>query len=125
MKSFYEEGSAAKKKAVDELLDELFEDYRANVKRVAEIDWPLRLKLATDIARGMAHLHSIRPPVVHRDLKTPNIFLTRPLREFDESDFRSPLAKVGDFGLSARMFGLSEMKVVKGEGSSLDHTSPL
>ena len=124
MKVFYETGTREAKLAADKAVDELFDEYQANLKQVARIDWPLRLKLATDIAQGMAHLHSIRPPVVHRDLKTPNIFLTRPLQEFS-GDFGSPLAKVGDFGLSARMFGLTTFVVVKGGGSNLDHINPL
>lgn len=43
------------------------------------LNWPLRLKIATDIAKGMLFLHSSTPPIVHRDLKTPNI-LVRILR---------------------------------------------
>ncbi|MDP2438257.1 MAG: protein kinase, partial [archaeon] len=72
---------------------------------VAPVDEALRLKLAIDIARGMVCLHELNPPIVHRDLKTPNVFLTRSLVDFpslesgDES-WGTPLAKVGDFGLS-------------------------
>ena len=32
-------------------------------------NWVVRLKVASDIASGMAHLHSLFPPVLHRDLK--------------------------------------------------------
>ncbi len=35
------------------------------------INWPLRMKIAMDIAKGMDFLHSSTPPVVHRDLKSP------------------------------------------------------
>ena len=51
--------------------------------------WPLVLRVARGAARGMAYLHSGRPPVVHRDLKSANLLL-------DES--YTP--KVCDFGLS-------------------------
>src|SRR3989338_1372882 len=49
---------------------------------VAPVDEALRLKLAIDIARGMVCLHEPTPPIVHRDLKTPNVFLTRSLVDF-------------------------------------------
>lgn len=42
-----------------------------------------------DIAKGMEYLHALRPPVLHRDLKTDNVFI-------DENYH----AKVADFGLS-------------------------
>ena len=35
----------------------------------------LQLKWAEDIASGMAYLHSLSPPVVHRDLRSPNVCL--------------------------------------------------
>lgn len=37
-----------------------------------ELDWPLRVRFALDIARGMRHLHSRTPPLLHRDLKSEN-----------------------------------------------------
>lgn len=35
------------------------------------MNWPLRIKIAMDIAKGMEFLHNSTPPVVHRDLKSP------------------------------------------------------
>lgn len=35
----------------------------------------LRLKLALDVAEGCEFLHSTTPPIIHRDLKSPNILL--------------------------------------------------
>ncbi|EFA77446.1 leucine-rich repeat-containing protein [Heterostelium album PN500] len=59
-----------------------------------EMSWILRLKIALDISSGMAFLHSSTPPIIHRDLKSPNILLA-------STDERSPvIAKVVDFGLS-------------------------
>jgi serine/threonine protein kinase len=45
--------------------------------------------IALDIARGLHFLHSKAPPVVHMDLKSPNIMLTR-----------HGVAKLGDVGLA-------------------------
>eukprot|EP01133_Synstelium_polycarpum_P001517 gene1517-1772_t len=58
------------------------------------LSWVLRLKIALDIASGMAFLHRSTPPIIHRDLKSPNIMLA----SIDES--APVIAKVVDFGLS-------------------------
>ncbi len=39
------------------------------------IDSTLRLKIATDIAQAMKYLHSLTPPRLHADLKSPNILV--------------------------------------------------
>eukprot|EP00887_Chlorella_sp_A99_P000196 scaffold13.g196.t1 len=48
-----------------------------------------RLQMALDIARGMNYLHTCRPPIIHRDLKSPNLLVDKDLT-----------VKVCDFGLS-------------------------
>lgn len=57
-------------------------------------DWSLRLKVAHDVARGLAALHAHSPPIIHRDLRSPNIFICS-LEAGDDV-----AAKIGDFGLS-------------------------
>lgn len=57
------------------------------------------LKLALDIANGMNFLHAATPPFIHRDLKTPNIMVTRTVND-PGTDIA---AKVADFGLTNRM----------------------
>jgi serine/threonine protein kinase len=49
----------------------------------------LCLSIGADGARGIQYLHGLSPPLIHRDLKSPNVLL-------DENY----VAKIGDFGLS-------------------------
>ena len=38
--------------------------------------WKIRTKMALDIARGMFFMHTNpKPPIIHRDLRSPNIFV--------------------------------------------------
>lgn len=54
-----------------------------------QLHWPRRLGLALDAAKGMLYLHSHKPPIIHRDLKSPNLLVDGYWR-----------AKVTDFNLS-------------------------
>ena len=59
-----------------------------------DFPWKLRLMIAYDIARGLQYLQKQTPPIAHRDLRSPNIFLAN-------FDVDSPVrAKVADFGLA-------------------------
>ncbi|KFM25179.1 putative serine/threonine-protein kinase drkA [Auxenochlorella protothecoides] len=53
------------------------------------LDWGKRLNMALDAAKGMLHLHSHRGPIIHRDLKSPNLLVDKHWR-----------VKVTDFNLS-------------------------
>ncbi|XP_057779364.1 serine/threonine-protein kinase CTR1 isoform X2 [Salvia miltiorrhiza] len=53
------------------------------------LDEKRRLSMAYDVAKGMNYLHKRNPPVVHRDLKSPNLLVDRKYT-----------VKVCDFGLS-------------------------
>jgi len=53
------------------------------------------LSIALDIAKGMEYLHSQVPPVIHMDLKSPNILLS--------PNNNGYTAKIADFGLSCRL----------------------
>ncbi|OII74257.1 uncharacterized protein cubi_01101 [Cryptosporidium ubiquitum] len=59
-----------------------------------------RIKILQDIARGIHFLHSANPPIIHRDIKSLNIFLLLPIK----SNLDVPIAKVGDFGLCKQLF---------------------
>eukprot|EP00250_Pteridium_aquilinum_P017600 c23699_g4_i1 orf=405-3302(+) len=47
------------------------------------------VRMALDVARGMNYLHRLSPPIVHRDLKSPNLLVDK-----------TWTVKVCDFGLS-------------------------
>lgn len=53
------------------------------------LDERRRLGMAFDVAKGMNYLHKHNPPIVHRDLKSPNLLVDRKYT-----------VKVCDFGLS-------------------------
>jgi len=65
-----------------------------------QLPWKLRLLIALDVARGMKSLHredatSHKVPIIHRDLRSPNIFIDS--LSLEPAVVR---AKVADFGLS-------------------------
>ena len=39
----------------------------------APLQWRHRLRIALDIARALAHLHSQEPPILHRDMKVKHL----------------------------------------------------
>ncbi|KAJ1266154.1 hypothetical protein BS78_08G129100 [Paspalum vaginatum] len=53
------------------------------------LPWRARLGVAAETAAAIAHLHAMRPPIFHRDVKSSNILLDGALRP-----------KLADFGLS-------------------------
>lgn len=49
-------------------------DFLHNVKN--QVLPSMVLKIARDVAAGMAYMHSHSPPIIHRDLKSPNILVS-------------------------------------------------
>jgi serine/threonine protein kinase len=64
---------------------------RASTGAPPIVDWTLRVQLMSDVAKGLAHIHSLGEDVMHRDLKTANALVF----EYDDG---SLVAKVTDFG---------------------------
>jgi serine/threonine protein kinase len=56
---------------------------------------PVKARMALEIASAMQFLHSRSPPIIHRDLKSPNVLIVS-LHVHDPI-----LAQVSDFGTSA------------------------
>jgi len=69
---------------------------------IEQFPFSVRLNIAIDVAKGMTYLHSLNPPIVHCDLRSPNIFLKR--RTSSSTKQLHLRAKVADFGLSRRIF---------------------
>lgn len=42
---------------------------------VQPISWSTRMKIATDVARGLSFLHGLDANVIYRDLKASNVLL--------------------------------------------------
>ena len=63
--------------------------YRLLHHTQVQLEFRRRLKMAIDISKGMAYLHSATPTIVHRDLKSPNLLV--------DENFT---VKICDFGLA-------------------------
>ena len=54
--------------------------YLRNETAASDLTLEARLNMAIDTASGMEYLHSLSPPVIHRDLKSPNLLLDSAMR---------------------------------------------
>lgn len=59
------------------------------VLRSKAMDEATRVRFILDTARGMSYLHNFHPPILHRDLKSPNLLV--------DSNYQ---IKISDFGLA-------------------------
>ena len=48
-------------------------------KKAAQIflNWKTKISLILQIAKGMKALHDMKPPIIHRDLKSLNVFISQ------------------------------------------------
>lgn len=58
--------------------------------------WWQRKKILADLALAVEHLHTLETPIMHRDLKSLNVFLVSPVT--DENT--RPTVKLADFGFA-------------------------
>lgn len=58
------------------------------------LTWNTRMKIITGVANGLAHMHNLEIPIIHRDIKASNILL--------DAEFGVHIA---DFGLARRIEG--------------------
>mmetsp|Transcript_60048 Transcript_60048/g.173093 ORF Transcript_60048/g.173093 Transcript_60048/m.173093 type:complete len:349 (-) Transcript_60048:217-1263(-) len=68
-----------------------------------DLSWAQQCRISVDVAKAMQYLHSHDPPIIHRDLTSPNVLLAAPVRSKDDT----PFVKVAGFGF-ARMVPVQE-----------------
>jgi serine/threonine protein kinase len=61
-------------------------------QKILQLTWPDRWSIALQITKGINHLHTHSKPIIHRDIKSLNVLMTRGSQDF--------LVKIGDFGLA-------------------------
>jgi hypothetical protein len=69
-------------------------DTRLTNKALPVLQWRDRAHILLHVARGLVYMHSLNPPVTHRDVKCANVLL----QYTDGAGSETLLAKVSDFG---------------------------
>lgn len=57
-------------------LYDILKKARSDLTVARRLTWDMRLRMVKNAANGMLHLHTRSPPIIHRDLKSPNLLLT-------------------------------------------------
>ncbi|VAH98448.1 unnamed protein product [Triticum turgidum subsp. durum] len=78
------------------------------------LNWPTRMSIAIDAARGLCYMHDgCSPPIAHRDVKSSNILL--------DPQFK---AKIADFGLARALLKAGEPELVSAVVGSFGYIAP-
>ncbi|XP_037461830.1 leucine-rich repeat receptor-like kinase protein CLV1a [Triticum dicoccoides] len=78
------------------------------------LNWPTRMSIAIDAARGLCYMHhGCSPAIAHRDVKSSNILL--------DPEFK---AKVADFGLARALLKAGEPESVSAVVGSFGYIAP-
>lgn len=78
------------------------------------LNWPTRMSIAIDAARGLCYMHQgCSPPIAHRDVKSSNILL--------DPEFK---AKIADFGLARALLKAGEPESVSAVVGSFGYIAP-
>lgn len=83
-----------------------------------DLEWSQQHKMCLDVAQAMDYLHKFNPLIIHRDLKSLNLLLSRPIL----SGRDTPLVKVSDFGLSRMMEATGKGSAADGKMTALAGT---
>ena len=71
------------------IMERLHSDLADFIETHRDTNIATRIHILYDVSKGLHYLHSLTPPLIHRDLTAPNILLTEDLT-----------AKIGDLGVS-------------------------
>ncbi|KAM0902877.1 hypothetical protein ACQ4PT_019123 [Festuca glaucescens] len=87
---------------------------RDGIGSLTPLDWPTRLQIAIDSARGLCYMHhGSSSAIVHCDVKPANILL--------DSEFR---AKIADFGLAWILLKAGDLGSVSNIGGTFGYMAP-
>jgi len=107
-KKYFEKRDRTQGQLWEQSHTKFLEAYASSLGIIAPLSVEGVLRITSDISHGLHYLHSLTPPLIHRDLKSPNIFLTRSLAKGAgraEYARENVIAKLGDFGLSSMKCG--------------------
>ncbi|GLI61954.1 hypothetical protein VaNZ11_004517 [Volvox africanus] len=85
------------------LFDLLSRAQKGSPKAAKELTWSKRLDMLRDVASGMQYLHSRKPPVIHGDLRSPNLLLDLTI-DRERPRFH---VRIADFGLARMANGVT------------------